>query len=341
MFRFAQIEYLYLLAIIPLVFGLYLYVRYRYRASLKRFADDATRQAIMPEASWSKVRNKFLLLGGVLLCLIIALARPQLGAKLKEVNRKGVEIMLAVDVSNSMMAEDFKPSRLERTKYALNTLLDDLHDDRIGMVVFAGDAFVQLPVTSDYVAAKNFISYISPDMVQRQGTDLEKALEVAGRSFSSQSDNSRVVIVISDGEGHEGNPAAVASRLAESGVVIHSIGIGTPEGAPITINGTTIQDEEGNMVVSKLDEEMLKNIAVTTGGSYIRATNRSMGLEEIIKQIRSMEEKEFSSMMFDEYNEQFYYFLSIALLLLLIEFIILERKNRFIARLRIFNKDTN
>lgn len=208
------------------------------------------------------------------------------------------------------------------------------------MVVFAGDAFIQLPVTSDFASAKSFISHISPDMVQRQGTDIQKALQTASRSFSSQSDKSRVVILISDGEGHEGDPSAEVKALSDMGAVIHTIGIGTPEGAPISINGKMLKDEEGNMVVTKLDEELLKSIAVSSGGTYIRATNQSMGLEEIVNQIRSMEEKEFSSMVFDEYNEQFYYLLGAALILLIIEFITLERKNRFIARLRIFNKNS-
>lgn len=340
MFRFAQIEYLYLLLIVPLIVGLYIYVRYRYKSSMKRFADEATRRVIMPEASWSKVRDKFWLIGVAILLLIVALARPQLGSKLKEMKRKGVEIVLAVDVSNSMLAEDFKPTRLERTKYALGRLLDQLQNDRIGMVVFAGDAFVQLPVTSDYISAKSFISHISPDMVRKQGTDIQKALQTAERSFSSQSDKSRVVIVISDGEGHEGDPTAAVKSIVDKGAVIHAIGIGTPEGAPVSIGGQMLKDEEGNIVVTKLDEELLRDIAVSSGGTYIRATNQSLGLEEIVKQIRSMEEKEFSSMVFDEYNEQFYYFLAIALALLLIEFVTLERKNRFIARLRIFNKNS-
>ncbi len=340
MFQFAQIEYLYLLLILPLLLALYIYIRHRYRRSMERFAASGIRSQIMPEAAWGKTRDKFILISLAITMLVVALARPQMGAKLREQKRKGVEVIFVVDVSNSMLAEDFKPSRLERTKYAISSLLDRLQDDRIGMVVFAGDAFVQLPVTSDFVAAKSFISHISPDMIQSQGTDLEKALRTAARSFSAQSDKSRVMVVISDGENHEGSSENIADEIAKSGIVIHTIGIGTPEGAPLSIGGEMLKDQEGNMVVTKLDEEALRGIAVATGGSYIRATNRSLGLDEVVAQIRSMEEQEFSAMQFDEYNEQFYYLLAVALLLLVIEGTILERKNRFIARLRIFNKNS-
>ncbi|MEG1634588.1 MAG: VWA domain-containing protein, partial [Rikenellaceae bacterium] len=207
-----------------------------------------------------------------------------------------------------------------------------------GLVVFAGDAFVQLPITSDFVSARNFVEYISPQMVANQGTDIGKALSLAARSFSAQSDKSRAIILISDGEDHGGDMSGVVNSITEAGIPIHVVGIGSPEGAPITIGGQQMKDENGAMVVSKLGEEMLQQMALTTGGSYIRATNQSMGLDEIIKQIRKMDNKEFSSMVFDEYNEQFQYILAISLFLLLIEFVILERKNQFIARLTIFNK---
>ncbi len=268
--------------------------------------------------------------------MILALGQPQFGAKLHEVTRKGVEIMLAVDVSNSMLAEDFAPNRLERTKNAVNRLIEQLDKDRVGMVVFAGDAYIQLPITSDYISAKSFVNGLNPNMVPVQGTSLARALEVATRSFSDQSRQSRAIILITDGESHDDDPIAAAQLAKEQGVVVYTVGIGTPEGAPITIGGETIKDENGQMVVSKLDEQTLQQIAVLTGGSYVRATDMQIGLNEILKQIDRMEKKEFSSMAFSEYNDQFHYLLACALVLLLVEFMMLDRKNRWLSRISIF-----
>ena len=339
MFRFAQPEYLYLLLSLPLLGLLYVYVVRRRAKQIARFGDAALFRELTPEASWSKIRTKYLLITLSVVFLSLAAARPQFGAKLKETKKRGAEIVLVVDVSNSMLTEDFSPSRLERTKYAINRLIDKLSQDRIGLVVFAGDAFVQLPVTADFVSAKNFVSQISPEMISRQGTAIGKALSTAQRSFSLQSDKSRAIILISDGENHEDDAVAIADQIGKSGTVIHAIGIGTPEGAPINIGGEMMKDENGNIVVSKLNEEMLKQIAVSTGGSYVRATNQTLGLEQIIKQIRGMEEKEFSSMVFEEYDEQYQYVLALGLFLLLIEFLMLERKNRWIARMTLFHRE--
>lgn len=336
MFRFESPENLYLLLIIVPLIALYFWVRYRHGERLKRFGNPELIKELSPLAAWEKVKIKFTLIIIAIILVIVALARPQLGSKLEEVKKRGVEIMAVVDVSNSMLAEDISPSRLERTKFALSNLSTKLIDDRLGLIVFAGDAFVQLPITSDFISARNFVNYISPSMVANQGTNIGKALSLAARSFSSQSDKSRAIILISDGEDHEGSLKDVAATFKDSGTAIHVIGIGTPEGTPITIGGETMKDEKGNMVITRLAEEELRNLALSTGGSYIRATNQSLGLDEIVNEIRKLESKEFSTMVFDEYNEQFQYSLVIALLLLIIEFITLERKNQFIARLTIF-----
>lgn len=337
MFRFANPEYFFLLLLLPLMLALFFYVRYRYNKRLRKFGNPETIAQLMPEASWRKTTYKFILIGLALLFLIVAMARPQNGARLKEVKKKGVEIMLVVDVSNSMMAEDFSPSRLERTKYAINSLLDKFTDDRVGLIVFAGRAFVQLPITSDYITAKSFVDYVSPGMVNMQGTAIESALKLAGKSFSSGSADSRAIILISDGENHEDDPLAEAARLAKEGIIVSTIGIGTPEGAPISIGGEPIKDENGNIVVSKLNEELLKEIALETGGTYVRATNQSLGLNEIVDQIKKLDAREFGTTLFDEYNELYPYFAGIALLLLLLEFSLLERKNRIITRMRFFH----
>ena len=317
MFRFATPEYFYLLLILPLLWGVHLLSARARRRAIERFGDPATVSELMPEASTARPRYKFVLFSAAVLLLVVALARPQFGSKLKEVTRTGIEMMLAVDVSNSMLAQDFEPSRLERTKFAIDRLTQQLEQDRIGLIVFAGDAYMQLPITSDYVGA---------------------AIDLAASSFSSGSEGSRVIVVISDGENHEDDALAAAKAAAEKGIRIYTIGIGTPEGAPISIDGEFIKDEQGDMVVSKLDEQMLEQIALTTGGAYIRATNRSLGLDEIVQKINEVEKKELTSTVFEDFNEQYQYLIGLALALLLLEFAMLERRSRLLARFNIFRK---
>lgn len=337
MFRFASPEFFYLLLLLPLFYGILFYAKVIYKRRIALFGSPTTVSRLMPEALWSKIRNKFITMTLAFTALVLALAQPQMGAKLKEVKKKGVELMLVVDVSNSMLAEDFKPSRLERTKYEINSLLSKFVDDRIGLVVFAGKPFMQLPITSDYVSAKSFVDYISPGMIDVQGTDIRSALELAGRSFTSQTDKNRALILISDGENHEGDIKSITEKLASEGVLVSTIGIGTPEGSPVVINNEIIKDENGEIVVTKLNEELLKEIASSGGGQYVRATNSSLGLNELVSQIRTLEETEFDTITFDEYNELYQYFVALALILLLFEYMTLERRNRVISRLRLFN----
>lgn len=338
MFRFESPHILWLLILVPLLIGGYLWAARLYRRRLARFGEPETVRTLMPDASPLRVRNKFILCLAALGLLVVALARPQFGSKLREVTRQGIEIMLAVDVSNSMLAQDFEPNRLERTKFAINRLLEGLRQDRVGLVAFAGDAYVQLPITADYVTARNFAAQLSPTMVSRQGTAIGAAIDLAASSFSSGSEGSRVLIVISDGENHEDDALAAAKRAAEQGIKIYTIGIGTPEGAPIQIGGEFLKDNQGNMVVSKLDEPSLEEIALSTGGAYIRATNKSIGLEEIIAKINQTEKKKLTSTIFEEFNEQFQYLVGAALLLLLADVLMLSRRNRIFARFNIFNR---
>ncbi|MBE5034112.1 VWA domain-containing protein [Gallalistipes aquisgranensis] len=338
MFRFESPHILWLLILVPLLIGGYLWAARLYRRRLARFGEPETVRTLMPDASPLRVRNKFILCLAALGLLVVALARPQFGSKLREVTRQGIEIMLAVDVSNSMLAQDFEPNRLERTKFAINRLLEGLRQDRVGLVAFAGDAYVQLPITADYVTARNFAAQLSPTMVSRQGTAIGAAIDLAASSFSSGSEGSRVLIVISDGENHEDDALAAAKRAAEQGIKIYTIGIGTPEGAPIQIGGEFLKDDQGNMVVSKLDEPSLEEIALSTGGAYIRATNKSIGLEEIIAKINQTEKKKLTSTIFEEFNEQFQYLVGAALLLLLADVLMLSRRNRIFARFNIFNR---
>ena len=271
MLRFAVPDYLYLLAAIPLLTAVYLFAVRSRRRRLERFGNPQTLAELMPEASPTRMRNKAVFFLTALALLAVAMARPQLGSKLREVEREGVEIMIAVDVSNSMLARDFEPNRLERTKYAVEKVLEGLEEDKVGVIVFAGDAYVQLPITSDYLTARNFVAQISPNMVSKQGTALGSAISLAASSFTSGSENSRVVILITDGENHEDDPLAAAEHAASQGVKIYTIGIGTPEGAPIELGGDFIRDENGDILDGRR-AELLEGAPVGDGLRGVRRT---------------------------------------------------------------------
>ena len=338
MFRFANPHLLWLLLLVPAMAGLFAAAARNRRRRLARFGNPAILRLLMPAASPARVRFRFLLFCTAAALVVLAAARPQLGSKLREQTSEGIEMMLVVDVSNSMLAEDFEPNRLERTKYAIGKLFDGLRQDRVGMIVFAGDAAVQLPITSDYRMARAFARKIAPSLVSVQGTDIGRALSLALLSFSEKTEqsHSRVIILITDGEGHDNGAVEVARRAAEQGVRIFTIGIGTPEGAPIRIGGQFILDENGQMVVSKLGEPLLEQIAQLTGGIYVRSSNQSIGLDEVIRSINEMQKTELSTVRFEEYNEQYQYFLGLALLLLFLEFFVLDRRNPLLARFNIF-----
>ncbi len=338
MFRFANPDFLYLLVAAPLLIGLYLLALYMRKNALRKFGDYTLLKELMPEASSERKLFKAIILCLVFSSLVIAVARPQLGSKLTEVKRRGVEVIIALDVSNSMLARDISPNRLERAKLAINQMVDKMSDDRIGLIVFAGDAYVQLPVTSDYVSAKMFLSSINPGMVPTQGTSIGKAIDLAVNSFTEQSGTSRTLVIITDGENHEEDLSASTKRAAETGVVIHTIGIGNPNGSPIpsNISGGFLTDADGKIVMSKLDEATLMSIAESTGGVYTLANNSNFGLNELLAQIRKMDKQEFSSKTYSEYEEKFLYFLWFALFLLFVEYFILERKNRWQEKIEIF-----
>ena len=340
MIRFGTPGFLYLLLIIPLLAAIFIIAAYNRRKRLMRIGDLNTLKELMPEASPKRVRTKAILFILGMSILVFALSRPQMGSKLREVEREGVEIMLAIDVSNSMLARDLEPTRIERTKYAVEKVLEGLHEDKIGVVVFAGDAYVQLPITSDYLTARNFVAQISPNMVSKQGTALGSAISLAASSFTSDSENSRIIILITDGENHEDDPIAAARHAAEQGIRIYTIGVGTPEGAPIELGRDFIRDSNGDIVVTKLDEKTLQEIALLTDGAYIRADNRSMGLQEIISSINETQKAKLSTTIFEEYDERYQYLLGIVLAILVIEFLILPRRNRLLKQYNIFTRRT-
>lgn len=339
MFRFANSEYLYLLLLIPLLAILYALVARRRRHLLAKFGNLELLKGLMPDFSRGRLRLKFVLYLLAFACVVLAAARPQFGSKLREEKSKGVEMMLVVDVSNSMLAEDFEPNRLERTKYAIGKLFEGLQQERVGLVAFAGEPKVQLPITSDYRMAQAFAKRLSPTLVGEQGTAIGKALQLATLSFSSQSEQSRVIVLITDGENHEDDAIEAARIAKEQGIRIYTIGIGTPEGAPIQIDGEFVKDENDEMVVSKLNEQMLEQIASITEGAYVRATKQSIGLEEIVKSINEMEKSELSTVRYEEYNEQYQYLLAVALMLLLLDNFILSRRNPRLRKFNIFREE--
>ncbi len=336
MFRFAHLDTFYLLLLIPLLVGLYILALRARGRRMARFGNPATTAMLIPEYSPRRERNKFILLLIALVFIVLAVARPQSGAKLRERQSSGVEMIVAVDVSNSMLAQDFAPTRLERTKAAIDHLLHDTGQDRVGLVVFAGDAYVQLPVTADRATARQFADRLSPDMVSRQGTAIGAAIELATASFSAGNDSGRVMIIISDGENHEDDALAAAKAAAEQGITIYTIGIGTPEGAPILLGDDYVRDERGETVVSHLDEKALQDIALATGGAYVRATNQDFGLEEIVAKIRETEGARHTAPIYEQYDEYFQWMLAAALLFLVAEFLMLGRRNRRLARFNIF-----
>ena len=338
MFRFAHIELLYLLALIPVLAIIFALMMRRRRLLMERFGNLELLKELIPSYSRTRLHLKLWIWLAAYACLVIAAARPQLGSKLREEKAKGVEMMLVVDVSNSMLAEDFEPNRLERTKYAINKLFEGLQQERVGMVIFAGEPKVQLPITSDYRMAQAFTKRISTSLIAEQGTDIGKALELASLSFSSQSGQSRVIVLITDGENHDQSVEQVVARAKQDGIRIYCIGIGTPEGAPIEIGGEFIKDENGEMVVSKLGEQMLQEIASSTEGAYVRASKQSIGLEEIVKSINQMEKSELTTVRYEEYNEQYQYFIAVALALLLLDLVIMPRRNPKLRKFNIFRQ---
>jgi len=327
MINFAAVEYLLLIALIPVFFIVYGLMRRVRKKRIVRFGDASLVESLTPNVSKRKGWVKLVFLSLAWLSLCVGMARPQLGATLKEQEVKGVEIMIALDVSNSMLAEDYSPNRLERAKLAISKLTDRLQGDRVGLIVFAGQAFVQLPITADYVSAKIFLNSINTESVPIQGTEMGDAIVTACRSFSPESQNSRAIILITDGENHEGDPVKAAGQAVETGARVFTVGVGSSEGKPIPMNGELLKDRDGNIVVSRLDEKTLKDIADAGNGMYVRAGNSEFGLNPIIDDIQSMEARQYQSMVFQDFDEQFMYFFGMALFFIVLAFLISDRRS--------------
>lgn len=328
MINFAYAQYLLLIFLIPVFFIVQAVLLRIRRNRIRKFGDEKLVSQMMPSYSKSKVWVRLVLFSIGFFFFVIGLSRPQIGARLKEQEIKGAEIIIAIDVSNSMLAEDYSPNRLERAKLAVSRLVDKLRDDRIGLVIFAGTSFVQLPVTTDYVSAKMFLNSIDTGSIPIQGTALGDAITTCIRSFSAQSDKSRAIILITDGENHEDDPVAAAKQAAEMGIKVFTIGVGSPEGKPIPMNGELLKDKDGEIVVSRLDEAVLQEIAAEGNGAYVRAGNSEFGLNPIIDDLRKLEDEKYSSVVFEEYDEQFMYFLAIALVFFVLEMLVGDRRSK-------------
>lgn len=327
---FNQPKYLWLLLLIPVFLIMQAVVLKLRRRRIRKFGDEALVNELMPSYSLAKVWLRISLFSVAFLFFVLALARPQTGAIMQERELRGAEVMIVLDVSNSMLAEDYSPNRLERAKLAISRVVDKLQEDRIGLIVFAGNSSVLLPLTVDYISAKNFISSVSTESVPIQGTALGDAINLALRSFSEGTDRSRAIVVITDGENHEDDPVAVATAAAAKGVRIFTIGVGTPEGKmiPMGENGQYLEDENGEPVVTRLSEDVLKEIAEVSGGLYLRAGNTEFGLNPIIEEINNMEDTKSDAIVVAEYEEQYMYFLGVALFFLVLEILVGDRRSK-------------
>lgn len=339
MFRFAHPEFLYLLFLLPALVLFYIYGAIAKNRAIKKFGNLKLLKELMPEASLKRQHLKFWLLFSAIAMVIIVIAGPQFGSKLETVKRQGVEIMVCLDVSNSMMAQDVSPSRLAKAKQMLSKLTDGFANDKVGLIVFAGDAFTQLPITSDYVSAKMFLSSINPSMVSTQGTAIGSAINLAARSFSPNDKADKAIILITDGENHEGNAVQAAEAAAEKGIHVNIVGMGDPKGSPIPVDGTNnyMKDNQGNVVITKLNEEMCQQIAAAGKGIYVRADNTNSALRVLEKEIDKMNKSELDSKVYSEYDERFQTFAWIVLILLLTDFFILSRQNRIFKKIKLFS----
>ena len=339
MFRFEEPTYLYLLAALPLIAILRWLLERKQQKRLKLFGDPTLLRQLMPDVSRMRPVMKFWMLLAALALIIVMMARPQMGTRISHEKRTGIESIIAMDISNSMLAEDVTPSRLDRTKMMVENLVDNFTDDKIGLIVFAGDAFVQLPITSDYVSAKMFLSEIDPSLIATQGTDIATAINMAANSFTQQQGVGKAIIVVTDGEDHEGGALEAAKAAKKKGMRVYVLGVGSDKGAPIPLgNGDYMKDKTGNTVMTKLNEDMCRQIAEAGGGAYIHVDNNSNAQRQLDNELAKLSKKEMQSTIYSDFDEQFQAFGIIAIILLILEICILESKNPIARRLNIFGR---
>lgn len=339
--KFANPEYLYLFVILPIILGIYIYSNYRRSKRIKAYGDPELLKSLMPDVSHYRPGVKFSLLFTAITLMIFVLARPQFGSKKETVTRQGIETVIALDISNSMLAEDIAPNRLEKAKNIISKLIDGFKNDKVGMIVFAGDAFVQLPITSDFISAKMFLESISPALISRQGTDIGGAISLAMKSFTPNEGVGKAIIVITDGENHEGGAEEAARLAAEKGMNVYVLGVGSTDGAPIpTENGNDYRrDKEGNIVVTKLNEEMGKAVASAGNGAYIRVDNTNGAQRLLADEIDKLAKADVTTEVYTEFDEQFEFVAWLVLILLVVDILILPGKSRFTRNIKLFVKE--
>ena len=339
MFRFANPDFLYLFFLLPVLVAVFLYCNHRRRQNIRKYGDPALLQELMPTVSKYRPDVKFWLTFAALALTIFMLARPQFGSKMETVKRSGVEAVIALDISNSMLAEDVTPSRLEKAKKLISRLVDTFNNDKVGMIVFAGEAFTQLPITSDYVSAKMFLESINPSLITTQGTDIGAAIRLAMKSFTPNDGVGRSIVVITDGENHEGGAIEAAKEAAEKNMQVFILGIGSPDGSPIPEERGSNhfrKDKDGNVIVTRLNEQMCQEIAKAGNGMYIRVDNSNSAEKILNEEISKLAKTDVESQVFTDFDEQFQALAWLVLILLVVEMLILERKNPLFKNIRLF-----
>ncbi len=344
MFQLENKYFLYALGLVPVFIIIYWLVNRWRRKALAAYGDVSIVKQLIPDVSVSKRIWKFILFSMAFAMVIIGIVNPQVGTKLEEVKRKGADLMICLDVSNSMKAEDLLPNRLEKAKQAISKLINKLEGDRLGIIVFGGEAYVQLPITTDYSAAKLFLESINTDMIPTQGTAIGTAIDLALESFGKDEGKNKAIVIITDGENHEDDAIKSAELAAEKGIAIHTIGMGSADGAPIPVYKNNVResfrkDKDGNTVVTKLNEQALQEIAAAGNGIYVRASNSDAGLNSVLDEVSKLEKKQFESKMYSDYEDRFQWFVAAALVLLLVELFLTERKSKIYQRLNLFNDE--
>lgn len=340
MFRFANPEFLYLLFVLPVLFGGFIFLNIKKRKDVEKLGNLKMVKRLMPELSLKRSYLKFWLIFSAVVLAIVLIARPQFGTKIEKLDKQGIELVIAIDVSNSMLARDVTPDRLSRAKQILHRIIDERKNDKIAIVVFAGEAYVQLPMTSDIQSAKIFLDNIDPSLVPVQGTVIGSAINIAMNSFTSDKDIDKSIILITDGESHEGDGVEMAQRAAEAGIQVNVVGIGTPGGSPIpvSVNSNEMKkDNEGQVVITKLNEQMCKEIAQAGKGMYVMADNSNNALKSLQAELDKLQKKHIEGTAYSEYDEKFQFFAWGVLILLLVEICIFDKKNQLFKNVRLFN----
>lgn len=341
MFRFGEPLYLYLLIVVPILAAFYFYSNYRRRKRLKEYGDMELLKQLMPEVSKYRPDVKFWLMLAAMVMVIFMLSQPQFGSKMETVKRQGIETVVALDISNSMLAQDVAPSRLEKSKKLISRLVETFNNDKVALIVFAGEAFTQLPITSDYVSAKMFLETISPSLISTQGTDIRAAINLAMKSFTPNDGVGRAIVLITDGENHEGGAIEAAQEAAKKGIHVFVLGVGSPDGSPISVEGSNEfrRDKDGNVVVTRLNEEMCREIARAGNGMYVRVDNTNNAERALNAEVNKLAKADVETQVFTEFDEQFRVLAWLALILLAVEIMILNRRNPLFKNVKLFKQN--